>query len=101
MNPTTLILPVDTQEDLPTLIELLHETVRRLEIGAPAKTSPETIAKLNASVDKFIKTEEGTARLRKLGADPVGGSPADMQRFVLAETEKWGKVAKFAKIEPQ
>lgn len=32
MNPPTLIPPVDTQEDLPTLIELLHETVRRLEI---------------------------------------------------------------------
>lgn len=32
MNPPTLIPSVDTQEDLPTLIELLHETVRRLEI---------------------------------------------------------------------
>ncbi|MFC0131837.1 hybrid sensor histidine kinase/response regulator [Massilia eurypsychrophila] len=32
MNPPTLIPPVDTQEDLPTLIEQLHETVRRLEI---------------------------------------------------------------------
>jgi signal transduction histidine kinase len=32
LNPPTLIPSVDTQEDLPTLIELLHETVRRLEI---------------------------------------------------------------------
>ena len=31
MNPPTLIAPVDTQEDLATLIEQLHETVRRLE----------------------------------------------------------------------
>ena len=41
------------------------------------------------------------AKMRKLGADPVGGSPDDMQRYVLAETEKWGKVAKFAGIKPE
>ncbi|HEY5126192.1 MAG TPA: hypothetical protein VIJ35_02660 [Bradyrhizobium sp.] len=29
------------------------------------------------------------------------GSPEDMQRYVLAETEKWGKVAKFAGIKPE
>jgi hypothetical protein len=29
--------------------------------------------------------------LRKLGAEPAGGSPEDMQAYVLAETEKWGK----------
>ena len=37
----------------------------------------EIIAKLNASIDKFVKSADGTARLRKLGADPVGGSPDD------------------------
>ena len=69
-------------------------------IGAPAKTPKEIIEKLNASVDKFLKTEDGIARLRKLGAEPAGGSPDDMQAYVLAETEKWGKVAKFAGIKP-
>ena len=64
------------------------------------KTPKEIIEKLNASVDKFLKTEDGIARLRKLGAEPAGGSPADMQAYVLAETEKWGKVAKFAGIKP-
>ena len=49
---------------------------------------------------KFLKTEDGIARLRKLGAEPAGGSPADMLAYVLAETEKWGKVAKFAGIKP-
>ncbi|MFC0242163.1 Bug family tripartite tricarboxylate transporter substrate binding protein [Rhodopseudomonas telluris] len=90
--------------DLPTIAEAGvpgYDAAAWFTIGAPAKTSPEIITKLNASVEKFIKTEDGTARLRKLGADPVGGSPADMQRYVLAEIDKWGKVAKFAKIEPQ
>jgi hypothetical protein len=39
--------------------------------------------------------------LRKLGAEPAGGSPDDMQRYVLTETEKWSKVAKFAGIKPE
>ena len=66
-----------------------------------SRLSPkEIIEKLNASVVKFLKTEDGIARLRKLGAEPAGGSPADMLAYVLAETEKWGKVAKFAGIKP-
>jgi tripartite-type tricarboxylate transporter receptor subunit TctC len=90
--------------DLPTIAEAGvpgYDASAWFTIGAPAKTSPEIVAKLNASVDTFIKTEDGTARLRKLGADPVGGPPEDMQRFVLAEIDKWGKVAKFAGIKPE
>jgi tripartite-type tricarboxylate transporter receptor subunit TctC len=90
--------------DLPTIAEAGvpgYEASSWFTIGAPAKTSKEIITKLNASVDKFLKTEDGIARLRKLGAEPAGGSPEDMQAYVLAETEKWGKVAKFAGIKPE
>jgi tripartite-type tricarboxylate transporter receptor subunit TctC len=90
--------------DLPTIAEAGvpgYEAASWFTIGAPAKTSKEIIDRLNASVDKFIRTEDGTARLRKLGAEPAGGSPEEMQRYVLAEAEKWGKVAKFAGIKPE
>ena len=90
--------------DLPTIAEAGvpgYEASSWFTIGAPAKTSKEIIGRLNASVDKFLKTEDGIARLRKLGAEPAGGSPEDMQAYVLAETEKWGKVAKFAGIKPE
>ncbi|MBR1237307.1 tripartite tricarboxylate transporter substrate binding protein [Bradyrhizobium sp. AUGA SZCCT0182] len=90
--------------DLPTIAEAGvpgYEAASWFTIGAPAKTSKEIIDRLNASVDKFLKTDDGIARLRKLGAEPAGGSPADMQAYVLAETEKWGKVAKFAGIKPE
>jgi hypothetical protein len=60
-------------------------------IAAPAKTPKEIIGRLNASVDKFLKTEDGIARLHKLGAEPAGGSAEDMQRYVVAETEKWAR----------
>jgi len=90
--------------DLPTIAEAGvpgYEAASWFTIGAPAKTSKDIIERLNASVDKFLKTEDGIARLRKLGAEPAGGSPDDMQRYVLAEAEKWGKVAKFAGIKPE
>jgi tripartite-type tricarboxylate transporter receptor subunit TctC len=90
--------------ELPTIAEAGvpgYEAASWFTIGAPAKTPKEIIDRLNASVDKFIKTEDGTARLRKLGAEPAGGSPEAMLSYVQAETEKWGKVAKFAGIKPE
>jgi tripartite-type tricarboxylate transporter receptor subunit TctC len=90
--------------EIPTIAEAGvpgYEAASWFTIGAPAKTPKEIINRLNASVDKFLKTEDGIARLRKLGAEPAGGSPEDMQAYVLAEAEKWGKVAKFAGIKPE
>src|ERR1700730_712377 len=90
--------------DLPTSAEAGvpgYEAASWFTIGAPAKTPKDIIERLNASVDKFLQTEDGIARLRKLGAEPAGGSPEDMQAYVLAEAEKWGKVAKFAGIKPE
>jgi tripartite-type tricarboxylate transporter receptor subunit TctC len=90
--------------EVPTIAEAGvpgYEAASWFTIGAPAKTPKEIINRLNASVDRFLKTEDGIARLRKLGAEPAGGSPEDMQAYVLAETEKWGKVAKFAGIKPE
>src|SRR5205085_7224308 len=80
--------------DLPTIAEAGvpgYEAASWFTIGAPAKTPKEIIKRLNASVDKFLKTEDGTARLRKLGAEPAGGSPDDMQAYVLAEIDKWAR----------
>ena len=90
--------------DLPTIAEAGvpgYEAASWFTLAAPSKPSKEIIGRLNASVDKFFKTEDGVARLRKIGAEPAGGSPEDMQAYVVAETEKWGKVAKFAGIKPE
>jgi tripartite-type tricarboxylate transporter receptor subunit TctC len=90
--------------EIPTIAEAGvpgYEAASWFTVGAPAKTPKEIIVKLNASIDKYIKTEDGIARMRKLGAEPAGGSPEEMQAYVLAETEKWGKVAKFAGIRPE
>jgi tripartite-type tricarboxylate transporter receptor subunit TctC len=90
--------------ELPTIAEAGvpgYEAASWFTIAAPAKVPNDIVVRLNATVGKYLKSEEGTARLRKLGAEPGGGTPQDMQAFVLAEVEKWSKVAKFAGIKPE
>ena len=90
--------------EIPTIAEAGvpgYEAASWFTVAAPAKAPKEIITKLNASIDKFVKSEDGIARLRKLGAEPAGGSPEDMQKYVVAEMEKWGKVAQFAGIKPE
>jgi hypothetical protein len=41
------------------------------------------------------------ARLIDLGGTTRPGSPADLGQFMVEETEKWGKVVKFAGIKPE
>ena len=57
--------------------------------------------RLNASIIKFIRSPDGIERIRKLGGEPVGNTPEEVQKFIISETEKWGKVAQSAGIKPQ
>jgi hypothetical protein len=40
-------------------------------------------------------------RLADLGGMPLPGSSADFGKLIADETEKWGKVVRFANIKPQ
>ena len=39
------------------------------------------------------------AQLAELGVEAFAGSPADFGKLIAQETEKWGKVIKFAGIK--
>jgi len=90
--------------NIPTIAEAGvpgYDAASWFTIAAPAKVSKDVVTRLNASIIKYIKSEDGLARIRKLGGEPIGNTPAEMQAFVVAESEKWGKVAEFAKIKPE
>lgn len=70
-------------------------------IAAPQKMPVEIVDKLNKSINTFLKSEDGIAKIRKVGGDPVGGSPAEMTTYIAGENAKWAKVAAFAKIAPE
>jgi tripartite-type tricarboxylate transporter receptor subunit TctC len=69
-------------------------------MGAPAKTPPEIIDKLNKEINAVLADPAIKAKLLDLGAEPMLMTPAEFGKYIADETEKWGKVVKFAHIKP-
>jgi tripartite-type tricarboxylate transporter receptor subunit TctC len=70
-------------------------------LGAPKATPAEIVDKLNKEVNAALADPKIKARLADLGGTPLVGSPADFGKLIAEETEKWGKVIKFAGIKPE
>jgi tripartite-type tricarboxylate transporter receptor subunit TctC len=51
-------------------------------------------------MNAVLADPKSQARFTELGASTLPGSPADFGRLLADETEKWGKVVKFAGITP-
>ncbi len=64
----------------------------------PAKTPREIVAKLHDAVVKTVATPAVRERLMSVGADPQTMSTEEFTRFIKADIEKWGKLAKSAGI---
>jgi tripartite-type tricarboxylate transporter receptor subunit TctC len=86
---------------VPTVSETLPGLTGEAWMGllAPAKTSPAIIDRLNAEVAKALALPEVKSRLAELGMDTVGGSPAQFDQYLRAESERWGRVIRSQKIE--
>jgi tripartite-type tricarboxylate transporter receptor subunit TctC len=69
-------------------------------MGAPAKTPPEIIDKLNKEINAVLADPAIKTKLLDLGAEPMLMTPAEFGQYIADETEKWGKVVKFAHIKP-
>jgi tripartite-type tricarboxylate transporter receptor subunit TctC len=64
----------------------------------PAKTPREIVTKLHDALVKTVATPNVRERLMSVGADPQTMSPDEFTRFIKADIEKWGKLAKSAGI---
>jgi tripartite-type tricarboxylate transporter receptor subunit TctC len=67
-------------------------------IGAPRGTSADIVNKLNGEINAGLADPKIKKRLALMGALELGGSPDDFRKLIADETEKWGKVIKFAHI---
>jgi tripartite-type tricarboxylate transporter receptor subunit TctC len=65
-------------------------------LGAPKATPTAVISILNKAVNACLAAPAITDRMRELGAEPMIMSPAELDAFVAADTEKWAKVVKFS-----
>jgi tripartite-type tricarboxylate transporter receptor subunit TctC len=67
-------------------------------IGAPHGTPGDIVKRLNSEIDAGLADPTIKQRFAALGALELGGSPDSFRKLIADETEKWGKVIKFAHI---
>jgi len=84
--------------DLPTVAEFLpgYEASAWYGIVAPKNTPAEMIDRLNRETNAVLASPKAKTRFAELGAFLLPGSAADFGSLLADETEKWGKVVKFA-----
>jgi tripartite-type tricarboxylate transporter receptor subunit TctC len=89
--------------DLPTVADFLpgYEASAWYGLGAPRGTPDEIIDKVNKAMNAILADPKSQARFKELGASLLPGSPADFGKLLADETEKWGKVVKFAGAKPE
>ena len=87
--------------DVPTIAESIpgYVVTGWLGIGVPKGTPSEIIDRLNKEMNAVLTDPETLTRLANAGSEPFSGSPTDFGKFLAAETEKWGKVVKFAGLK--
>ena len=87
--------------DVPTVGEFVpgYEGNAWFGIGAPKNSPKDIIDKLNLEINAGLADPKLTARLIDLGGVPMSVTPADFGKFIADETEKWGKVVKFAGLK--
>jgi tripartite-type tricarboxylate transporter receptor subunit TctC len=88
--------------DLPTVADFLpgYEASAWYGLGVPKNTPDEIIDKVNKAMNAILADPNSQARFAALGASLLPGSAADFGRLLAEETEKWGKVVKFAGAKP-
>ncbi len=87
--------------DVPVLADTVpgYEASALFGMGAPKKTPPEIIAKLNKEINEVLAEPAIKAKLIDLGGEPLPGTPEAFGKMIVAETEKWEKVVKAAGLK--
>ena len=87
--------------DVPTMTE---SGLKNCDAGTftalmgPAGLSLDIVTKLNAAVNKTLAMQSTRERFAAVGADILGGTPANLDAHMKQELAKWTRVAKAANI---
>jgi tripartite-type tricarboxylate transporter receptor subunit TctC len=97
--PTTVRL--EAFPDTPTVGEPVpgYEATGWCGVVAPKDTPFEIIGKLNREINTGLADPKFMATLAEMGLTVLAGSPADFGKLIVDETEKWGKIVKFAGLK--
>ncbi|HVE88145.1 MAG TPA: tripartite tricarboxylate transporter substrate binding protein [Burkholderiaceae bacterium] len=85
---------------LPTVADTIpgFESVTWFGVFGPKGMPADVTQRLNTEINAVLKAPEFLERLRVLGYDAAGGSPADFANVVAADAAKWAKLIKERKI---
>jgi tripartite-type tricarboxylate transporter receptor subunit TctC len=99
----TTALRSDVFPDVPPVSKFVpgYEASSWYGICAPRNTPVEVIDKLNKQINAGLADAKIKARLADLGGTILSGSPEDFGNLLASETEKWGKVVRFAGIKAE
>jgi tripartite-type tricarboxylate transporter receptor subunit TctC len=89
--------------DVPAVGEFVpgYEGSAWFGVGAPKKTPKDIVDRLNKEINAGLADEKFRARLVELGGVPMSVTPAEFGKFIASETDKWGKVVKFAGMKAE
>jgi len=85
---------------LPTVAETVpgFESNTWFGVFGPKNLPPDVTQRLNTEINAVLKSPEFQERLRTLGYDAAGGTPADFAKVVANDTAKWARLIKERKI---
>jgi len=89
--------------DVPTVAEYLPDYAFDSWVGmaGPKNIPAEIVEVLNREINASLARPEIKAKYDDLGLRIHAGSPADFGKLIADETEKWGKVVRFAGIKAE
>jgi tripartite-type tricarboxylate transporter receptor subunit TctC len=89
--------------DIPTVAEFVpgYEASFWTGVGAPKNAQAEIVDKLNKEINAALADAKMKGRLAELGVTALPGSPADLNKLIVDETERWGKVVRAANIKAE
>ena len=91
-----------TLPDVPSIAESAipgFEVNTWLGALAPAGTPPKVVARLNAAILEALRAPGMSERLKMLGAEQVGSTPAQMGTYLTSEIARWTNLAKTVRFE--
>jgi len=99
----TTAVRAEALPDVPTVADFVpgYESSQWYGLGAPKGTPTEVIDKLNQEVNAALVDSRMKARFADVGGTVLPGPPANFGKLIAEETEKWGKVVKFAGIKAE
>jgi tripartite-type tricarboxylate transporter receptor subunit TctC len=88
--------------EVPPIADTLQgfEAATWVGLLAPAGTPKDIVARMQAEIEKVLRSPEVQEKLSASGAEPVASTPEQFAAYITSEVAKWDRVVKQAKIPP-